>query len=98
LLFAVFGGASFVVDVFVAASSASRFFFAIQRRVYSRRWALLHKWLEESEKFEYRGNGSPSNMYDSLEECIGYPNHLGTSGWEDVQLDLLIPIRKKVAQ
>jgi len=58
-------------------------------------WALLSKWLnEENEKYEFRGIGSPDNMCDSLEECLNYVNHINGS-WENVQLDLLIPIKEK---
>ncbi|MDR0324897.1 MAG: effector binding domain-containing protein [Oscillospiraceae bacterium] len=57
-------------------------------------WALLSKWLENSGKYEFRGKGCPSNMFDSLEECLNYVNHVGKD-WSQVQLDLLIPIKEK---
>ena len=59
-------------------------------------WALLSKWLEENEKYEYRGAGKPDNMFDSLEECINYIGHIDDKDWGDgVQLDLLIPIKER---
>ncbi|MCL1808030.1 MAG: effector binding domain-containing protein [Oscillospiraceae bacterium] len=57
-------------------------------------WAWLEKWMNESAKYEYRGKGCPSNMFDSLEECLNYVNLIGKS-WDDAQLDLLIPIKEK---
>jgi DNA-binding transcriptional MerR regulator/DNA gyrase inhibitor GyrI len=60
-------------------------------------WALLEKWLNGSGKYAYRGNGCPSNMFDSLEECLNYANvdHSEWADWSNVQLDLLIPIKEK---
>ena len=57
-------------------------------------WALLEKWMSESPKYEYNGKGCPSNMFDSLEECLNYVNCYDKP-WDNVQLDLLIPIREK---
>ncbi|MCL1823452.1 MAG: effector binding domain-containing protein [Oscillospiraceae bacterium] len=60
-------------------------------------WAMLEAWLNTgNNKYKYNGNGRPDNMFDSLEECLNYPNH--TDGdWDgnNVQLDLLIPIKEK---
>jgi DNA-binding transcriptional MerR regulator len=61
-------------------------------------WALLANWINEgNEKFAYRGGGSPANMFDSLEECLNYVDHIDDNDWDNtgVQLDLLIPINKK---
>jgi DNA-binding transcriptional MerR regulator len=61
-------------------------------------WALLDNWINKgNDKYEYRGGGSQDNMFDSLEECLNYVNHIDNNDWDDagVQLDLLIPIRKK---
>ena len=57
-------------------------------------WALLADWLNnDNDKYEFRGVGSPDNMFDSLEECLNYINHVD-GDWGNVQLDLLIPIKK----
>lgn len=63
-------------------------------------WELLSKWLEGSDRYEYRGKGNPKNMFDSLEECLNYANvdHSEWAKWDNVQLDLLIPIREKQGQ
>jgi DNA-binding transcriptional MerR regulator len=58
-------------------------------------WRLLADWLnKDNDKYEFRGVGSPDNMFDSLEECLNYINHID-GNWDNVQLDLLIPIKKK---
>jgi len=58
-------------------------------------WALLSDWIEkDNAKYVYRGTGNPDNMFDSLEECLNYPGHIEGS-WDNVQLDLLIPIKEK---
>ena len=58
-------------------------------------WGLLWDWLsKDNDKYEYRGGGSPDNMFDTLEECLNYPNQI-EDDWDSVQLDLLIPIREK---
>jgi Predicted transcriptional regulators len=61
-------------------------------------WALLSDWLEKSDRYEYNGNGSPDNMFDSLEEALNYVNRPSVhdaEGEKNLQLDLLIPIKEK---
>ena len=61
-------------------------------------WALLSGWLDRSDRYEYNGNGSPDNMFDSLEEALNYVNRASmhdAEGEKDLQLDLLIPIKEK---
>jgi DNA-binding transcriptional MerR regulator len=63
-------------------------------------WALLANWINKNnEKYEFRGVGSQENMCDSLEECLNYIDHIDDNDWDwdntGVQLDLLIPIKKK---
>lgn len=61
-------------------------------------WALLSGWLDRSDRYEYNGNGSPDNMFDSLEETLNYvnrPNMHDAEGEKDLQLDLLIPVKAK---
>ena len=61
-------------------------------------WKLLSDWLDSSDRYEYNGNGNPENMFDSLEETLNYvnrPNMHDAKGEENLQLDLLIPIKEK---
>ena len=60
-------------------------------------WDALNRWVSESERYEYRGDWNGDTMFDWLEEHINYVTHvrLGNSEPEDLQLDLLIPIREK---
>ncbi|MDR0292877.1 MAG: effector binding domain-containing protein [Oscillospiraceae bacterium] len=58
-------------------------------------WAWFERWVQDSEKYAYNGNGDPSNMFGSLEECLNYVNCAGKPDWDGVQLDLLIPVREK---
>ena len=61
-------------------------------------WEWLYEWVMNSDEYEYAGNGSPENMFDSLEEHLNYHDHvLETTEGEPqtAQLDLLIPVRRK---
>jgi hypothetical protein len=60
-------------------------------------WGLLDHWIRNNDKYEYRGNGDPRNMFGSLEEHLNYVNrvHLPDPEAEGCQLDLLIPIKEK---
>lgn len=57
-------------------------------------WAWLDQWVRTNKEYAYRGNGSPENMFDSLEEHLNVYTYLkgGQQGLE--QLDLLIPVKK----
>ena len=59
-------------------------------------WQWLDDWVKASEEYEYRGSGSQENMCDMLEEHLNLYTHL-VEGEDDgfMQLDLLIPVRKK---
>lgn len=60
-------------------------------------WDWLDAWVRENGEYEYRGNGSPENMFDALEEHLNVFTHLEKRDMNpaDMQLDLLIPVRKK---
>ena len=61
-------------------------------------WEWLYEWVQNSDEYEYAGNGSPENMFDNLEEHLNYHDHiLETHEGEPqtAQLDLLIPVRRK---
>ncbi len=60
-------------------------------------WALLDRWVRESEEYAYRGGGSPENMFDSLEEHLNIYTHIVNKqdSPPDMQLDLLIPVKKR---
>ena len=60
-------------------------------------WDWLGQWMYNSERYEYRGNGDPQNMFGFLEESLNYVNraHLPFPESEGFQLDLLVPIREK---
>ena len=61
-------------------------------------WEWLYEWVQNSDEYEYAGNGSPENMFDNLEEHLNYHDHiLETQDGEPqtTQLDLLIPVRRK---
>jgi DNA-binding transcriptional MerR regulator len=58
-------------------------------------WALLSNWLDnDNMKYQFRGAGSPDNMFDSLEETLNYAGHVANWDWDNIQLDLLIPIKE----
>lgn len=60
-------------------------------------WELLAKWVNESSEYEYVGDWNEANMFGWLEETLNYVNrvHLHDSEKPLLQLDLLIPIKKK---
>lgn len=60
-------------------------------------WRRLAEWAGSSEKYEYRGDWNGENMFGWMEESLNYVTNvkLGNSEPEDLQLDLLLPIRKK---
>ena len=61
-------------------------------------WQWLFKWGYENGEYEIAGSGSPEDMYGGLEEHLNYYDHiLETPEGEPeiVQLDLLLPVRKK---
>lgn len=58
-------------------------------------WGVFDQWLRNSEEYEYRGNGSPENMFDSMEEHLDAYTHLKTNDPNFPYLDLLMPVRKK---
>ncbi len=60
-------------------------------------WAWLDTWVRTNGEYTYRGDGSPENMFGSLEEHLNAYTHFKAGGMnaEFVQLDLLIPVRKK---
>ncbi|MCL1964038.1 MAG: effector binding domain-containing protein [Firmicutes bacterium] len=58
-------------------------------------WAWLEEWVRTNGEYAYRGNGSPENMFDSLEEHLNAYTHLqGEMDSDYAQLDLMIPVRK----
>lgn len=60
-------------------------------------WEWLAKWVSESELYEYVGDWNAENMFGWLEETLNYVNRVALSDSEKpiLQLDLLIPIKKK---
>jgi len=60
-------------------------------------WELLFEWCHNNEKYEYRGNMSNDNMFGCLEEVLNYKKHVCTKkvNHDDIQFDLLIPIKEK---
>lgn len=62
-------------------------------------WEWLHKWVGNSEKYEYNGNWDSKNMFGWLEEALNYVNRVRQPDpeGEGFQLDLLIPIKEKTA-
>ena len=64
-------------------------------------WDWLFKWTHGNEKYEYRGTGDGSNMFGCLEENLNYINNVTTftdGRYDNVQLDLLMPIKAKEAK
>lgn len=62
-------------------------------------WAWLDQWVRENKEYEYCGSGMHEDMYGSLEEHLNYHDHIRETPAgepETQQLDLLIPVRKKV--
>ncbi len=60
-------------------------------------WVWLDEWVRNNGEYVYRGGGRHENMFDSLEEHLNIYTHYasGESGPPDMQLDLLIPVRRK---
>ena len=62
-------------------------------------WQWLFEWVGNSEKYEYRSDTSKGgeNMNGLMEEFLNYYSHVKSSAdsYQDVQLDLLIPIKEK---
>lgn len=58
-------------------------------------WGLLEQWVSESPRYEYRGNGNPENMFDSLEEHLNAYTYFQADDSDFPQMDLMIPVRRK---
>ncbi len=61
-------------------------------------WEWLFDWVNKSEKYEFSGNmEDQEHMCGLLEEHLNYVNHvyLDNTEPEDLQLDLLMPIRER---
>ena len=61
-------------------------------------WELLEAWVQNNEEYEYAGNGDPEIMFGALEEHLNFHEHIRETPAgepETIQLDLLIPVRKK---
>ncbi len=59
-------------------------------------WGWLDEWVRTNGEYVYRGDGSPENMFGSLEEHLNAYTYLKSGGGSEfVQLDLLIPVRKQ---
>lgn len=58
-------------------------------------WQWLDEWVRSNGEYVYRGNGSPENMFDSLEEHLNVYTFIKSNDANVEQLDLLIPVRKK---
>ncbi len=61
-------------------------------------WALLFDWVNKSEKYEFAGDmQDQEHMCGLLDEHLNYVSHIssGNTEPEDLQLDLLMPIREK---
>ena len=61
-------------------------------------WELLESWVQNNEEYEYAGNGDPEIMFGALEEHLNFHEHIRETPAgepETIQLDLLIPVRKK---
>ena len=65
-------------------------------------WAWLDRWVQENGEYVYNGSGTPENMFGSLEEHLDFFHHVQecAEGEEPsvLQLDLMIPVRKRTAQ
>lgn len=60
-------------------------------------WGWLMEWVQNSKKYEYRGDWNNANQWGCLEEHINYVNrvHLPDSEVDGLQLDLLLPIKER---
>lgn len=63
-------------------------------------WQRLNEWVQNSNIYEYKGNGDSNNMFGLLEEHLNYINHVMIENTEPegLQLDLLFPIKQKSAE
>ena len=63
-------------------------------------WEWLFQWVAQSQ-YDYRGNSDwgEHNMWGWLEEQLNYINRvdIGKTEANDMQLDLLLPIKPKLA-
>lgn len=62
-------------------------------------WEWLLDWVDKSEKYEFAGDmQDQEHMCGLLEEHLNYVNHtyLNNTEPEDLQLDLLMPIRERI--
>ncbi|MBL1225912.1 MerR family transcriptional regulator [Enterococcus sp. BWR-S5] len=57
-------------------------------------WGLLEQWVSENPQYEYRGNGNPENMFDSLEEHLNAYTYFKNNDSDFPQMDLMIPVRR----
>jgi DNA-binding transcriptional MerR regulator len=60
-------------------------------------WAWLDEWVRNSDKYEAAPSPEGSEvMFGCLEETLNYVNRVQTdAGLEDLQLDLMIPVKEK---
>lgn len=58
-------------------------------------WDVLLDWVENKSAYERRFTGDDSNMNGLLEEHLNYYEQLMNPEQEQIQLDLLLPIKKK---
>lgn len=58
-------------------------------------WGRICEWVKENKTYEYCGSYNPDNMFGWMEEHLNYVNHvdLPNTEPEDMQLDLLMPVR-----
>ena len=62
-------------------------------------WELLLDWVDKNEKYEFAGDmQDQEHMCGLIEEHLNYVNHiyLNNTEPEDLQLDLLMPIRERI--
>ncbi len=60
-------------------------------------WSRICDWIKNHKVYEYNGSWDYHNMFGWMEEHLNYVNHvnLPDSEPEDLQLDLLMPIKKR---
>jgi len=64
-------------------------------------WGWLGQWVRNNDKYEYNGSGDNDNMFGWLEEHLNYKNNVSKfvdGRYDNIQLDLLIPIKEKLIQ
>jgi hypothetical protein len=62
-------------------------------------WKRLFDWVNKNEKYEFAGNmQNQEHMCGLLDEHLHYVSHVspGNTEPEDLQLDLLMPIRERL--